>query len=252
MHHTYDPNLINDDQHDIVNQLKAKHEMLKQTRQRRVRSPHDSRQNSLRRRKMSHMSGDYESSTDIDSRPASVMTEHAGNINLAFINEKDEETKLGNDVGTIRKGSQNIQLEEMNAKNAADQAKNKRQRKKTSTEQPNGLVAHESSTDTDNNLNQNNSATNNMFYYGNGGLNSNGFIPNQPNNTNTNASNGRPDHSISYQEPTQISIISGHRLPDSRQTPYQQHIVPIMRVNTNGHVIKQDSDPDFEEDFTYL
>ena len=237
MHHTYDPNLVHDDQTDIVNQLKNKHEMLKKTRERRTRSPHGSRQNSLRRRKISQRSGDYESSTDYESRPTSVMTEHAGRDNLAFINENDE---------VFENDGWNIQLEEMNTKNA-DQSKPRR--KKASAEKPNGSVINYTD---NNNLNQNNSSGH-TFYHGNTvETNLNGSIPNQHITTTR-----RSDTPMSLRETPQVSIISGQRVTDSRQTARPptlvnpQNILPVMRVSTNGHIIRPDVDSDFEE-VTYL
>ena len=237
MHQTYDPNLIRDEQMDIVNQLKAKHEMLRQSHERRARSLQGSRQNSVRRRKISRMSGDYESSTDYESRPTSVMTEHAGRDNLAFINEKDE--VFENDKPSRR----NIQLEEMNAKNL--QYTDERRRKQGSAEKPNQSVAKEYS---DNDLNQNNSAS---FYYNSGTANPNGHIPKRQ------QSNKRSGQALKFSDVPPVSVISGNRATDSRQTArpppsiLNQNVSPSMRISTNAHTIRPDVDPEFEE-VTYL
>ena len=239
MHQTYDPNLTRDEQMDIVNQLKAKHEMLKQTHQRRARSPPGSRHSSLRRRKISQMSGDYESSTDYESRPTSVITEHAGRDNLAFISENDE--VFENEKPSRR----NIQLEEMNAKNL--QHGDERRRKQGLAENPNRSVVKDYS---DNDLNQNNSASH-PFYYSNAAANPNGHIPKRQ------QSNKRSGQALRFSDVPLVSIISGNRATDSRQTarPPQsilnQNVSPSMRISTNGHTIRPDVDPDFEE-VTYL
>ena len=239
MHQTYDPNLTRDEQMDIVNQLKAKHEMLKQTHQRRARSPHGSRHSSLRRRKISQMSGDYESSTDYESRPTSVITEHAGRDNLAFISENDE--VFENEKPSRR----NIQLEEMNAKNL--QHGDERRRKQGLAENPNRSVVKDYS---DNDLNQNNSASH-PFYYSNAAANPNGHIPIRQ------QSNKRSGQALRFSDVPPVSIISGNRATDSRQTarPPQsilnQNVSPSMRISTNGHTVRPDVDPDFEE-VTYL
>ena len=237
MHHTYDPNLIHDDQMDIVNQLKAKHEMLRQTHQRRVRTPQGSRQGSLRGRKISQMSGDYESSTDYESRPTSVMNEQVGRDNLAFINENDEIPV--NEYTDV----QNIHLKEMNAKNL--QNGDGKRRKKASTEKPNGSLVDDYS---DNNLNQNNSSSY-VYHYGNGVTNQNGYIPTRAQN------NKRSNQGLRFSEVPPVSIISGHHVTDERQIArppvHDKNVSPSMRISTNGHAIRPDVDPDFEE-VTYL
>ncbi len=140
MHQTYDPNLTHDDQTDILNQLKAKHEMLRRNRDRR---------NSLRRRKVSERSAEYESNTDHDSRPTSAMTDHAGKDNLAFVDETDDTPGS--------KENKNTRVEEVKLEDMSNSNEGKRKRKKGQGQKPNGEInpAFDSTND---NLNQNNSA----------------------------------------------------------------------------------------------
>ena len=184
------------------------------------------------------MGNDYESTTDYDSRPDNTGTEHADLDNLAFINENDED-KLGN-YANVNRDNQNIQLEEVDPKNAEEQVK--RKRKEASAQKPNGSAVQDY---IDNNLNQNNSTTSKVCH-GNEANNPNGYIPNQPTNRSSAVS-------FSSAEPPKVSIISGHRVPDSRQMARPKHsgnqqiILPVMRVNSNGHTIRPDLDPEVEE-----
>ncbi len=136
MHHTYDPNMTHDDETDLLSQLKTKHEMLKQNRE--------------RRRRHTVVSNEHESNTDHESRRGSVLSDHAGKDNLAFVSETDGEED--DDAGGA------VKLQDMNTNN--------RQRRAAVGQRPNGIVIEDIQ---ESNENQNNSHT----------ARGNGYIPNR-------------------------------------------------------------------------
>ena len=88
VHRTHDPNLTREKDTDLLEQLKSKHRLMRQNRERRFATPMGSRAGSLRRRHVTQRRNTLQSLTIEPQREDHFR--HVGLTNLGYINEDEE------------------------------------------------------------------------------------------------------------------------------------------------------------------